>query len=82
MADLSSIFVAVDSDSGSATLRCVDHQEWWADADVADVPTVVSRATAHFRHDHRVHVPWCMCRDPRVIDSRCVPAIQWGAHHA
>lgn len=79
MADLRMIFIAANGIDSAPELRCHDHDEWWADADAEDLPTVVRRATEHFRDEHRVHVADCLCQGAQVIDARCVPAIEWGA---
>lgn len=64
--------IAAGTEGEGPELRCRDHPDWWGDA-AGPLPDVIKKAKAHVREDHRVHVPWCMCRDPRVIDSRCVP---------
>ena len=72
VADLSMFLIAADPHGLAPTLYCDDHPDWWADADAERLPTVIERAVAHFRDEHRVHVADCMCRD-RVTDGRCVP---------
>jgi hypothetical protein len=72
VADLSMFIVVAHPDDQAPLLRCDDHPDWWADADAERLPTVIERAVAHFRDEHRVHVADCVCRD-RVTDGRCLP---------
>lgn len=70
---LTTVYIAASTLDGAPVLRCTDHDQWYADADAEDLPTVIRRGTEHIREMHRVHVADCMCRGTRIIDQRCIP---------
>ena len=74
MKSIGMITVGLYRGGDTPELVCPEHPEWYAEIDGLGLALIVRIAEEHLRQDHRVHVPQCLCREPRVADGRCFPA--------
>lgn len=55
-ADLAPFYTTTDPHN-AAELRCMDHPDWYADADGTALPTLIRRAQDHLNDDHQAAQP-------------------------